>query len=341
MEQDERTKAFACFSHFSSLFQHFLFLRIWLLRFCPTENGVRQFYILGSICFSMNDTEGFSVKLFMPKGQPNGVRIIGKSHWTGRGTVFPRALLKEVQEREDIFGSGVYALWGSSENDALPSAYIGQSDDVLSRLNGHASGDDKDFWTHGIIFTSDNQSLNKAHVQHIEARLIELAKEARRCKLENQNSPKQPLLSDADRADADLFLSDILLCLPIVGVDFFIQPETRSNKENDLILKEKGIEAHGYEDASGFIVRRESQAVSDENVAEKIPVSHENLRRYLIESKVLKLEDKTYTMTVDYSFSSPSQAACVLLGASYSGPKYWKDKSGQPLNEIRSVIAST
>ena len=288
----------------------------------------------------MNDTVGFSVKLFMPKGQPNGVRIIGKSHWTGRGTVFPRALLKEVQEREDISGSGAYVLWGSSENEALPSAYIGQSDDVLSRLNVHASGDDKDFWTHGIIFTSDNQSLNRAHVKHIEARLIELGKEARRCKLENLNSSEHPPLSEADLADAESFLSDILLCLPIVGVDFFMQPETRPSNANDLLLEVKGIKARGYEGVSGFIVRRESQAVSDENVAERIPVSHENLRRYLIESKVLKLEDEDYVMTVDYPFNSPSQAASVLLGASYNGLDVWKNPNGQSLKQIRSSTAS-
>lgn len=34
----------------------------------------------------------FSIKIFLPNGQPDGLRIVDKSNWTGRGIVFPLPL---------------------------------------------------------------------------------------------------------------------------------------------------------------------------------------------------------------------------------------------------------
>ena len=61
-----------------------------------------------------------------------------------------------------------------------------------SGLDSHAKN--KDFWTHGVAFTSKDQSLNKAHVQPLEARLVQLATEAKRCELDNANIPQVPSL---------------------------------------------------------------------------------------------------------------------------------------------------
>ena len=69
--------------------------------------------------------------------------------------------------------------------------WIRYSDGVAGE-NSHAKN--KDFWTHGVAFTSKDQSLNKAHVQHLEARLVQLAAEAKRCELDNANIPQAPEL---------------------------------------------------------------------------------------------------------------------------------------------------
>ena len=84
---------------------------------------------------------------------------------------------------------------------------MGEGDVLLPRLDSHAKS--KDFWTHGVAFTSKDQSLNKAHVQHLEARLVRLAAEAKRCELDNANVLQMPSLSDADMADAELYLADM------------------------------------------------------------------------------------------------------------------------------------
>ena len=91
-----------------------------------------------------------------------------------------------------------------------------------------------------------------------------LAAEAKRAELDNGNVPQLPTLSEADAADAEGFLADLLLCLPVVGVNFFEKPKTDVPKAQVLILKAKGIEARGVDSAEGFVVRSGSQAVKGE-----------------------------------------------------------------------------
>jgi hypothetical protein len=106
----------------------------------------------------MHDRLGFSVRIFVPFGEPEGLRVIEKSGWTGQGLVFPRSRLADVRRREDLGRSGVYVLWGPGDSEQLPSVYVGEGD-VDARLAQHAKA--KDFWTHGVAFTSKDQSLKQ------------------------------------------------------------------------------------------------------------------------------------------------------------------------------------
>jgi len=151
--------------------------------------------------------QGFSVRIFIPSGDPEGLKIVEKSNWTGQGIVFPRSLLAEARQRPEMKRAGVYVLWGPSESGQLPRAYVGEGDSVLLRLDQQAKT--KDFWTHAAVFTSKDQNLHKAHVQHVESRLVALASAAKRCELDNGNVPQPPSLSAADVADAEGFLADV------------------------------------------------------------------------------------------------------------------------------------
>ena len=111
------------------------------------------------------------------------------------------------------------------------------------RLESHAKL--KDFWTHAVVFTSKDQNLNKAHVQRLEARLVDMAKTSKRCVLENANMPQAPSLSEADTAEVEGFLSDVLLCLPILGYTFFEGTPPIAVATTLLTLKAKGVEAKG------------------------------------------------------------------------------------------------
>jgi hypothetical protein len=284
----------------------------------------------------MNARAGFSVRIFIPTGEPEGLRIVEKSNWTGQGLVFPRAQYAEVRQRPELQRTGVYVLWGPSESGQLPRVYVGEGDIVRPRLDQHAK--QKDFWTHAVVFTSKDQNLNKAHVQYLEARLVSLAAEAKRAELDNGNAPQLPALSEADAADAEGFLADLLLCLPIVGVNLFEKAKAGALKEQALFLKAKGIEARGVDSAEGFVVRAGSQAVKEE-----VPSIHaylRELRQSLHAQGVLEDAGAVYRLTQDYTFNSPSTAAGVLLARSANGRTEWKDAKGRTLREIQEAAAS-
>lgn len=281
----------------------------------------------------MISSNGFSVRIFMPSGEPEGLRVAEKSNWSGQGLVFPRSLFSAVRKRQELARTGVYTLWGPGESGELPRVYVGEGDALLPRLDSHMRH--KDFWTHAALFTSKDQNLNKAHVQHLEARLVARAAEARRCQLENGNAPQLPSLSEADVADAEGYLTNLLLCLPLVGARFFEQPEASQPQTVPLFLRAKGIEARGFDGAEGFVVRSGSQAVKAEVASLHAYLS--DIRRTLLQNGVLEDAGATVRLTQDYSFNSPSTAAGVLLGRSANGRIEWKDAAGRSLKELQEA----
>lgn len=137
---------------------------------------------------------------------------------------------------------------------------------MLQRIERHTC--QKDFWTHAAAFTSKDFNLNRAHVQYIEARLVALASEAKRAELDNSNVPQEPSLSEADRTDAEAFLQDVLLCLPLVRANFFEKPRLDPKGKGDLFIKSKGTEARGADGIEGVYGARQirsSQAGSTFN----------------------------------------------------------------------------
>lgn len=265
-----------------------------------------------------------------------GMRIIEKSNWNGSGLVFPRSLYPEAKRRPELERTGVYVLVGPGEASELPRVYVGEGDPPLPRLDQHMRS--KDFWTWGVAFSSKDQNLNKAHVQHLEARLVELAADAKRCELDNGNVPRTPSLSEADAAEAEGFLEDMLLCFPVLGLGVFEKASSSPARGRILILKGKGIESHGFESPQGFVVRAGAGAVGRE--VPSIPAYLSALRRTLVGKGVLRREKDSYVLTQDYVFSSPSTAAGVLLGRSANGRLEWRTKDGRLLKGLQEAAAS-
>ena len=42
-------------------------------------------------------TKPYSIRIFLPGGDPDGLRTIEKSNWSGAGIVIPRALMGEAR----------------------------------------------------------------------------------------------------------------------------------------------------------------------------------------------------------------------------------------------------
>ena len=86
--------------------------------------------------------EPFTIRIFVPGGDPEGVRIIDRMNWTGVSVVFPRPSWRDVRMRQELKGTGVYILVGYSDDDELPILYIGQADGVASRIDHHLQNKD-------------------------------------------------------------------------------------------------------------------------------------------------------------------------------------------------------
>jgi len=118
----------------------------------------------------------------------------------------------------------------------------------------------------------------------------------------------------------------------------FEKAKITGRKSQDLYLTGKGIRARGQESAEGFVVRAGSQAVKDE-----VPSIHgymSELRRVLVAQGVLNDEGEFYRLTQDYTFSSPSTAAGVLLGRATNGRIEWKDSQGRTLKELQEAMVT-
>ncbi len=279
----------------------------------------------------------YSIKIYMPGGDPDGLRTIEKSNWSGCGLIVPRPLLTEAKKRRELSRTGVYLLVAPPEETGLPRIYIGEGDPILPRLEQHAAK--KDFWTQCIGFTSKDDNLNKAHVQYLEARLVALAAQSKRCVLENGNVPQLPSMSESDAADADGFLAEMLLCLPLLGVDVFSVPSAAPTQEaGGLFVRGKGVDARGAETAQGFVVRSGSYAVMSE--VPSCPDSVRQLRSALLANGVLRADANRYAFTQDYVFSSPSLAAATVLGRPANGRTEWKTADGRSLKSIQTAEPS-
>lgn len=69
-----------------------------------------------------------------------------------------------------------------------------------------------------IAFTSTDGLMNKANISFLGSRLHELARSANQWDLTNVTAPAVPPMSEADRADAEWLLQEMLLRYPILGL---------------------------------------------------------------------------------------------------------------------------
>ena len=296
----------------------------------------------------MTTATGFAITLAFPSGEPDGLSIVEKLGWSGTGVVFPRAALTEACDQEALQRPGVYILWDAGEE--YPRVYIGQSENPSTRMYNHDRDEDKQFWTRGAVFSG---GLDAAHARYLEASLVELAEELKRCDRGNDNTPSKPALSVADELHAKGFLENVLLCLPVIGVNFFEQPRvparvqdtsqasathgtdpTSTAGQTELILTGAfGVDARGY-NGSEFVVLAGSKASRTEHSSiSAIPRVAEQ-RQELLRIGVLTDDGEVLVFTQDYAFNSPSRAAAVCLARTSNGWTEWKDGRGRSLRGI-------
>lgn len=280
-----------------------------------------------------HETLGASIRIFLVDGSADGVWIIEKSNWNGKALMAPRTRYKELRARPDLDGPGVYLLVGPTES-GVPATriYVGETDSLPSRLDSHVKN--KDFWNRVIVFTSKDDNLNKAHIRHLEGRLIQLAHAAGRAEVENANVGSMPPLSEPDRAEAEAFLREMLLIYPVLDVKAFEGAESLPSVPG-LILRGKGTDATGNETADGFVVYAGSLARGD--TVPSVDAWVIRSRDAMVAQGVLVVEGEQLRLTRDFVFASPSAAAAVMMGRNANGRVEWKAPDGRTLKDVQSA----
>lgn len=172
----------------------------------------------------------FSITLFSTTGDPNGIRHVEKSNWSGFGVVFPNSAFGQLKHERGFNQAGVYILVGNAAEETI---YIGEADPVGDRLKDHVAR--KEGWSWGLYFVDGNHKLGKTEVQFLESELYALAKACNRAIITNKNKPAPPSMSPSARASAQAFLADVLLTLPMLGINAFT-PIAKSDSDEHAIV---------------------------------------------------------------------------------------------------------
>lgn len=190
-------------------------------------------------------SDAFTLRIYVPDGDPDGVRIVDRMNWTGKGLVIPRDRWATTRARDEFEQSGVYILSGyetGDDGEDQLALYIGQTDNLRKRIDQHQKR--KDFWDQATVFIS-SAGLNRAHITWLEWALWSHAKAAKRSRLDNDNGLNEPQLSESEKADTEAFLKEVLRILPLVGLHAFEARVTRPAQTPD-------------EDTSGYVSKNDT-----------------------------------------------------------------------------------
>jgi hypothetical protein len=274
-----------------------------------------------------------TIRLFLPRGDAKSLRTAEISNWTGKAVAAPRTELEDLLAREELDKAGVYILLGSDPQTNAPRAYIGEAEIIRDRLKQHKA---KEFWVSAIVFVSKDENLTKAHVRHLENRLLAEAAKVNRFTLE-QNQAGGSRLPESDREDMEVFLARIRQLLPVLGSDILTpiaQSTATTPSGGVLFCRMKGAEARGQRTVNGFVVFRNSTAVLEQRPSAETYPYVVAQRKQLVADGTLIERDGFLVFTKDTEFSSPSAAAAAIHGGSANGLIVWKSEDGKTLKQL-------
>lgn len=287
---------------------------------------------------------GRTIQLFLVDGNPSGLRKATIHGWTGLIFVAGASAFGDLTVRDEVDRTGIYILAGPDADwPGGTRVYIGSGNSVSERIKQSALK--RDFWETAIAVTTSDDDLSKGHAEYLEARLIQIAAQAGRVKLDNGTQPdtQRRRLPEADVANMEQFLANLRIILPVIGVDMLksqpkavtqtAQPiEERTSGEIQFEIRHKsGVRAMAVEEDGEFIVLEGSEALNGTGYVQQ---SYGGLKEKLIAEGVLQPQAPTsgpdkLRFTRPWSFSSPSGAAAVVLDRNSNGRLEWKVKGAR------------
>lgn len=290
---------------------------------------------------------GKSINLFLMDGDANGRMKCTLANWTGVAYKIPRTELDKCKERDDLKQSGVYFLFGKTEETGENVVYIGQAgarkngEGILNRLQEHKRNPEKDYRTEAIVFTTSNNSFGPTEISYLENRFCGLAVQAKRYVVKNGNDPTPGNITEEKESELEEFIDNAKIIMGTLGHKVFIPlvistptpvitentTAAMDNSDELLYFDHSGVKATGKRTSEGFVVLKGSQISAKLTKSCPEPTLR-NREKYA--GKV----DENFMLTEDILFTSPSAAASYIGGASLSGNATWRNAQGVTLKNI-------
>ncbi len=273
---------------------------------------------------------GKTIQIFLPDGNPRSIKIAEITSRTVQAILIPRTKLEDIFSREELNNVGVYILVGNPEEDVKPLVYIGEAENCKVRLKQHNAS--KEFWNYAIVIISKTQYFTKTHIKFLESFMYKEALRIGRYKIENNTVPTTPYV--AEWMESDLLDNFETIKFLVSTLGFPIFDEIKSSQKKDLLYcKSKDANAVGQFTEEGFLVLSGSKCNLKESATAGTWIV--NMRKRLLESTVLKIEDNVMVFVSDYLFGSPSAAAGAVLARRANGWVEWKYINGKTLDQIK------
>lgn len=300
---------------------------------------------------------GRTVKMFLVDGHVGGLVTAEVMNWTGHVVTFPRSLLPRLKTRPEAERTGIYLLLGEDNGNKI--AYIGETDEMYTRLAQHAKDPKQDFFERVVVITSTSDALTKAHARRLEHLAHERASQVANYLLQG-NKPYNAKLPESDATDMLSFFEQIDLVLPVLGIDLLQLPSTKADHQKqdanekhiangagenetitgdvtyEILSPKQGIRATAREINGEFVVLSGSLS----RVKAGATHSYEKMRQDLeAKGKLVAYpkDPRVLEFAVDVPFKSPSAAAAAVFNRSSNGRLAWRVKgTGKTYDEHES-----
>ena len=280
---------------------------------------------------------GRSITLYLLDGSVTGAIKYTMPNWTGVVYKIPRTALASCKNRDHLQQSGVYFLFGKSDERGENIVYVGQAgvrkngNGLLGRILEHNRNPEKDYWTEAVAITTANNSFGPTEISYLENQFTKLAADAKRYIVKNGNDPNPGNITDEKESELEEFIEYAKIIMGILGHKVFVPLDETSDVATPsdavkIYLKERGAEATGFLTSEGIIVCRGSKIK-----AAPTPSCQEWIKK--LRDKYSAYIGRDFVLSRDIAFSSPSAAAGFCVFGSANGKIAWKDSTGVSLKD--------
>lgn len=312
--------------------------------------------------------QGRSLRIFVMGNNSRALKWVELVNWTGQAFIGRRDHIGLVRKRKELAEPGIYLLLSEGDNDGgAVEMYVGESDNFSNRLPQHQ---DKDWWSHFVVFVSKDKNLTKAHVKYLERRLHELGKQSLgTVTLRNSQEPAGSSIPEPDVSAMEEFLQNAIFVLETLGLSYF--PASISEVGAEPSPSKEDLPYRDLKDSEFYMtLPKDFGSVNNKNLRGRLKAnngvytlqkgsyvraaaresfaghSYWELWQQILNSDAVATSEfeGVKKLVRDIEFRSPSAAGAIVRGGQTNGRTDWKrisdDRSlGECEDELQMIAA--